>query len=154
MRVAGIMSGTSLDGIDVAVIDVHKSKIETVAFQSTPYSSEVRKAILAATTPAEISRLNFQLGELYAEAVKGIGVPLKTIKLIGCHGQDDLSSGPAAGKYHADRRIGRDRGAPPESRSSTTSACVISRRGGQGAPAGPVRGLPCFSGTRSEREWR
>jgi anhydro-N-acetylmuramic acid kinase len=87
MRVAGIMSGTSLDGIDVAVIDIHKSKIETVAHSSTPYPAGVRKAILAASTPAEISQLNFHLGELYAEAVRKVGVPMKTIKLIGCHGQ-------------------------------------------------------------------
>jgi anhydro-N-acetylmuramic acid kinase len=87
MRVAGIMSGTSLDGIDVAVIDIHKSKIETVAHKSTPYPAEVRKAILAASTPEQISQLNFQLGELYAQAVRKVGVPLKTIKLIGCHGQ-------------------------------------------------------------------
>ena len=136
MRVAGIMSGTSLDGIDVAVIDVHKSKIETVAFQSTPYSSEVRKAILAATTPAEISRLNFQLGELYAEAVKGIGVPLKTIKLIGCHGQTI---------YH--------QGQPPVNTMQIGESAVIAERtgitvindfrvrdiaaGGQGAPLVP-----------------
>jgi anhydro-N-acetylmuramic acid kinase len=87
MRVAGIMSGTSLDGIDVAVIDIHKSKIETVAHKSTPYPAEIRKAILAASTPEQISQLNFQLGELYAQAVRKVGVPLKTIKLIGCHGQ-------------------------------------------------------------------
>jgi anhydro-N-acetylmuramic acid kinase len=87
VRVAGIMSGTSLDGIDVAVIDIHKSKIETVAHGSTPYPAEIRKAILAVSTPASISRLNFELGELYAGAVKRVGVPLKTIELIGCHGQ-------------------------------------------------------------------
>jgi anhydro-N-acetylmuramic acid kinase len=87
MRVAGIMSGTSLDGIDVAVIDIHKSKIDTVAHKSTPYSPAIRKAILAASTTAEISRLNFELGELYAKAVQRVGVSLKTIELIGCHGQ-------------------------------------------------------------------
>jgi anhydro-N-acetylmuramic acid kinase len=87
MRVAGIMSGTSLDGIDVAVIDIHKSKIETIAHKSTPYPAEVRRAILAVSSPASISQLNFQLGELYAQAVRHVGVPLKTIELIGCHGQ-------------------------------------------------------------------
>jgi anhydro-N-acetylmuramic acid kinase len=87
MRVAGIMSGTSLDGIDVAVIDIHKSKIDTVAHRSTPYPAEIRKAILAASTPADISQLNFRLGELYAHAVRKVGVPLRTIELIGCHGQ-------------------------------------------------------------------
>jgi anhydro-N-acetylmuramic acid kinase len=87
MRVAGIMSGTSLDGIDVAVIDIQKSKLETVAHKSTPYPAAIREAILAASTPAEISRLNFELGELYAKAVRDVGVRLKTIQLIGCHGQ-------------------------------------------------------------------
>ena len=87
MRVAGIMSGTSLDGIDVAVIDIHKSKLETVAHKSTPYPAAIRQAILAASTPAEISLLNFELGELYANAVRDVGVRLKTIELIGCHGQ-------------------------------------------------------------------
>jgi anhydro-N-acetylmuramic acid kinase len=85
MRVAGIMSGTSLDGIDVAVIDIHKSKLETVAHRSTPYPADVRKAILNVSTVAGISQLNFRLGELYAEAVLNLGVP--GIQLIGCHGQ-------------------------------------------------------------------
>jgi anhydro-N-acetylmuramic acid kinase len=97
MRVAGIMSGTSLDGVDVAVVDIHKSKIETVAHRSTPYPQEIRKAILAVsnttTTTAAISLLNFQLGEIYAEAVRRAGVPLKTIKLIGCHGQTIFHQG-------------------------------------------------------------
>jgi anhydro-N-acetylmuramic acid kinase len=85
------MSGTSLDGVDVAAIDIHKSKIETVAHNSIPYPKEIRKAILAVsnttTTTGAISRLNFQLGEIYADALRHVGVPLKTIKLIGCHGQ-------------------------------------------------------------------
>ena len=97
MRVAGIMSGTSLDGIDVAVIDIHGSKIETVAHHSVPYAADVRKAILAVsnttTTTGAISRLNFQLGEIYADAVSHVGVPLKTIKLIGCHGQTIFHEG-------------------------------------------------------------
>ncbi len=97
MRVAGIMSGTSLDGIDVAVIDIHGSKIETVAYRSTPYAAEVRDAILAVsnttTTTGNISRLNFQLGEIYADVVRNVGVPLKTIKLIGCHGQTIFHEG-------------------------------------------------------------
>ena len=39
MRVAGIMSGTSLDGIDVAIVDIEGPVIRTVAFRSTPYSA-------------------------------------------------------------------------------------------------------------------
>lgn len=97
MRVAGIMSGTSLDGVDVAVIDIHGSRIETVAHHAIPYSSDVRQAILAVsnttTTTGAISRLNFQLGEIYADAVAHVGVPLKSIKLIGCHGQTIFHEG-------------------------------------------------------------
>ena len=95
MRVAGIMSGTSLDGIDVAVVDIEGRHVETVAFLTTPYSSAMRRAILdvsdATTTTASISRLGFRLGEMYAKAVLDIcrrrRVELDSIHLIGCHGQ-------------------------------------------------------------------
>ncbi|MGI8991277.1 MAG: anhydro-N-acetylmuramic acid kinase [Bryobacteraceae bacterium] len=95
MRVAGIMSGTSLDGIDVAIVDLLGAKVQTVAHGTTPYSKSVRQAILSVTdtttTTARISQVNFQLGELYAKAVIGIckrhKIPLDSIALIGCHGQ-------------------------------------------------------------------
>ncbi|MGA3079297.1 MAG: anhydro-N-acetylmuramic acid kinase, partial [Bryobacteraceae bacterium] len=65
MRVAGVMSGTSLDGIDVAIVEINGRRVETIGFQSTPYSEQVRRAILAVsnttTTTGEISRLDFQL---------------------------------------------------------------------------------------------
>lgn len=91
MRVAGIMSGTSLDGIDVAVIDINDNGIHVVAHKTTPYPAKVRDQILAVsnttTHTANISALNFGLAELYAKAVRNCGVPLKSIKLIGSHGQ-------------------------------------------------------------------
>lgn len=91
MRVAGIMSGTSLDGIDVAVVDISGKRFDVVAFKSFPYPQEVRQRLLgvsnAETHTAEISRLNFLLPELYAKAVRRCGVPPESIELIGCHGQ-------------------------------------------------------------------
>ncbi|MDQ6665863.1 MAG: anhydro-N-acetylmuramic acid kinase [Acidobacteriota bacterium] len=94
-RVTGIMSGTSLDGIDVAIVDLRGSKVETVAHGTAPYSTAMRQEILAVTntttTTARISEVNFQLGELYAKAViatcKRHKIPLDSISLIGCHGQ-------------------------------------------------------------------
>lgn len=95
MRVAGIMSGTSLDGINVAIVDIHGSRIDTIAFHSAPYPKKVRESILAVsnatTTTAAIARLNFLLGELYADAVRETcrrsRVRLKSLDLVGCHGQ-------------------------------------------------------------------
>src|SRR6185436_15571649 len=86
---------TSLDGIDVAIVDIERRRIETVAFGTWPYAGAVRRAILevsnAGTTTQAISRLNFRLGELYADAFIALcrreGVPVGSIRLIGCHGQ-------------------------------------------------------------------
>jgi anhydro-N-acetylmuramic acid kinase len=86
MRVAGLISGTSVDGIDVAVVDIDDA-IKVVATRTVPYPAEVREAILSVSSAANIARLNFLLGELFAEALKEVGVPLKTIELIGSHGQ-------------------------------------------------------------------
>src|SRR5580698_5600271 len=96
MRVAGLISGTSVDGIDVAVVDIGET-IGMVAWKTIPYPLEVRDAILsvsnAATHTATIARLNFLLGELFAEALQKTGVPLETIELIGSHGQTIFHEG-------------------------------------------------------------
>ena len=51
MIVAGVMSGTSLDGIDVAIVDIRRQRgglrIVPIAFESTPYPKAVREALLA-----------------------------------------------------------------------------------------------------------
>ena len=98
------MSGTSLDGIDVAIVDIRGQRITPVAFRSIPYPSNVRAALLSVsntmTHTAVISRLNFLLGELYAEAIKETcrrtRVPLKSIELCGMHGQTIYHEGDPA----------------------------------------------------------
>lgn len=96
MRVAGLISGTSVDGIDVAVVDIAED-IQVVATATVPYAPQVRAAILAvsdaATDTSRIARLNFLLGELFAEALQKAGVPLDTIELIGSHGQTIFHEG-------------------------------------------------------------
>src|SRR5277367_5687259 len=96
MRVAGLISGTSVDGIDVAVIDITDA-IQVIASTTIPYPPEVRQAILsvsnAQTHTATIARLNVLVGELFAEALQKTGVPLKTIELIGSHGQTIFHEG-------------------------------------------------------------
>jgi anhydro-N-acetylmuramic acid kinase len=96
VRVAGLISGTSVDGIDVAVVDIGDG-IHVVSTVTVPYPPEVRLAILsvsnAATHTGVIARLNFLLGELFAEALQKTGVPLQTIELIGSHGQTIFHEG-------------------------------------------------------------
>jgi anhydro-N-acetylmuramic acid kinase len=105
VRVAGLISGTSVDGIDVAVVDIGErihlgESLGVVATTTVPYPPEVRAAILsvsnAATHTATIARLNFLLGELFAEALKSAGVPLDSIELIGSHGQTIFHEGEPA----------------------------------------------------------
>ncbi len=98
MIVAGVMSGTSLDGIDVAIVDIRGKRIRPLAFRSTPYPKAVREALLgvsnAMTHTATIARLHFLLGELYADAVKAASRRHKP-ELIGMHGQTIFHEGAA-----------------------------------------------------------
>jgi anhydro-N-acetylmuramic acid kinase len=81
------MSGTSLDGIDVAIVEISGRRVETIGFACTPYSEAVRSAILSVDRPKGLSHLNFQLGELYARAVLRAVRRYGPVELIGCHGQ-------------------------------------------------------------------
>lgn len=102
MRVAGLISGTSADGIDVAIADIGE-EIRAIASGTVPYPAEVRRRILAVsnahTHTAEIARLDFLLGELFAEALTEVcaagGVGIETIELIGSHGQTIFHEGDA-----------------------------------------------------------
>jgi anhydro-N-acetylmuramic acid kinase len=96
MRIIGLMSGTSADGVDAAAIDIKNDKVKLLAFDTFNYSPALRRNILElgeqkTCRPGDISSLNFQLGEVFADAViklcKKNKINLKTIDLIGSHGQ-------------------------------------------------------------------
>lgn len=88
MIVAGIMSGTSLDGITVAAVDLKGKKWKLLEYTTLPYSKRLRERILAVSDTeahtGEVARLHFELGEQYAKAVQALRVKPA---LIGCHGQ-------------------------------------------------------------------
>jgi anhydro-N-acetylmuramic acid kinase len=138
MRIAGIMSGTSLDGIDVAIVDIRGRRVETVGFTETPYPAAVREAILAVsntdTHTAAISRLSYRLGELYAKAVLRATRRFGAVELIGCHGQTI---------YHEGRSNTMQIGEPAVLAERTGVPVVSNFRardiaaGGQGAPLVP-----------------
>src|SRR5690348_1496084 len=107
MIVAGVMSGTSADGIDVALVRMvgraRTLRLRLLAHEHFEYSKAVRQAVLAAMNAssarvADLARLNFLLGELYAEAVaKTVKNQKVDIELVGCHGQTIYHQGTPAG---------------------------------------------------------
>ena len=110
MRVLGLMSGTSADGIDVALAHISGAPPHLHArldnFITIPYPARARAEILrlangGATSAAEISQLNFFLGELFADAALKACRKFRTkpsrIHLLGSHGQTIFHQGdPAA----------------------------------------------------------
>jgi len=98
MKVIGLMSGTSADGVDAAVVEIvargDRPTVRLLAFETFPYPGGLRERILAAASggsTAEVCHLNAYLGELFAEAAVAItdraAVPLSEVDLIGSHGQ-------------------------------------------------------------------
>ena len=99
MLVAGLISGTSVDGIDVAIVDIRgagfEQRVLPLAHHTIEYPAAVRRAVLsvsnADTHTAKISQLNFLLGEFFGEAVleacRRAQVPPQSLDLIGSHGQ-------------------------------------------------------------------
>ncbi len=97
MLVIGLMSGTSVDGIDAAVVEIdNKKPPRLVEFATYPYQKSLRKRILATSSPGggsteDVCCLNFLLGEVFAEAALKIiakaDLNPNDIQLIGSHGQ-------------------------------------------------------------------
>lgn len=156
MLVAGLMSGTSADGIDVAVAEIRgrgwNTRVRIKAFGTVRYPPAVRRRILevaggAAVTAGDISQLNFLIGEQFAQACINIcrknRISLKRLKLIGSHGQTI---------FHQNTEV-KYCGTPVRSTLQIGEAAVIAERtgvttiadfrpadiaaGGQGAPLVP-----------------
>ena len=100
LKVIGLMSGTSADGIDAALVEIEgagsQAKVRLTAHACYPYHSKMRQAIFKAFDPKEsrsgdLSALNFALGELFAAAAvylaRQAGVEISEVDLIGSHGQ-------------------------------------------------------------------
>jgi anhydro-N-acetylmuramic acid kinase len=105
MTVAGLMSGTSADGVDVAIIRIRLGReagighrgpelsLEFLGHRSFPFHRGLRQAVLGAMNApsiatAELARLNWRLGQAYSEALAGTlkQIPCR-LDLVGCHGQ-------------------------------------------------------------------
>jgi len=110
MIVAGVMSGTSADGINVALVRITFSSrgqagtpnLHFLTHAEYPYPKQVRGAVLAAmnspkASVADLARLNFLLAELYADAVLATQRRFRLkAELVGCHGQTLYHQGERA----------------------------------------------------------
>ncbi len=108
MIVAGVMSGTSADGINVALVRLTAASprqaptLHFLAHAEYAYPKQVRQAVLAAmnstkASVADLARLNFLLAELYADALLATQRRFHfEIQLVGCHGQTLYHQGEPA----------------------------------------------------------
>lgn len=97
MIVAGVMSGTSADGVDVAIVRISPAdptpKIKLLGHAGFPYPRALRRDLLrvmegSGTSAAEISRLNWKLGAAYADCIEKAVAELDLkIGLVAMHGQ-------------------------------------------------------------------
>jgi len=113
MIVAGVMSGTSADGINVALVRFASERngraagpspladFTLLGHEEYPFPAPIRRAILAMMNAelarvADLARLNFLLGELYAEAIAMTARKHHVkLDLVGCHGQTLYHQGVA-----------------------------------------------------------
>jgi anhydro-N-acetylmuramic acid kinase len=167
MTVAGIMSGTSADGIDVAIVRIAagktRPKLTLLAHEGIQFPAALRRKVLAAmnaaaTSTAELAQLNWRLGLAYAEAVSAT-VDLHNIKLelIGCHGQT-LYHQPRAAMYAGRRFACTWQAGEAVAIAAALGVPVISNfrpadmlAGGQGAPLVPLLDYVLFADAKRGR---
>lgn len=147
----GLMSGTSLDGIDVAVVELggeeeRPDPARLVAFESLTYASTFRDRVRAAVekgSAAELCDLNFELGARFATAVSdalgNAGLSAGDVVAIGSHGQTIWHRPPMSGEPGATLQLGE-----PAVIAERTGIPVIAdfrvrdvAAGGHGAPLTP-----------------
>ncbi|UCD49396.1 MAG: anhydro-N-acetylmuramic acid kinase [Phycisphaerales bacterium] len=165
-RVVGLMSGTSADGVDVAAVDIAGRDVRLVAFEVMPYKPALRRAILALCRPEsatleDICHYNHVLGEVFAEAVIELcrrrKIPLRSIDLIGSHGQT-IFHHPRGARYEGRTiRSTLQIGEPSVIAQRTGITTVADFRprdmaaGGQGAPLVPYADYVLFKHRRLSR---
>ena len=168
MVVAGVMSGTSADGVDVALCRISAGadgmpRVKLIGHLGFAYPKGLRAAVLAAMDAkamavADMSRLHWRLGEVYANAVgaasKQFGVQ---IGLVGCHGQTVYHQATASRFLGSDVRCTWQIGEASVIAERMRAPVVSDFRpadlaaGGQGAPLVPMLDYVMFRSAKVSR---
>ena len=155
MIVLGLMSGTSVDGVDAAITDIrrrgHTLQVQLLSYDSLAFSPALRDRILAVSELGDVSEvchLNVLLGEVFAKAalkaIKRSGLSPKKVQLIGSHGQTihhrpHPVSEPGVGTIRSTLQIGEP--AVIAERTGIPTIANFRARdlaaGGEGAPLAP-----------------
>ena len=152
----GLMSGTSADGIDAALVkfgDREGTDFEVLAFETTPYPADLRQEILHVSdaltgTVDRVCRLDAVLGEWFARAAKGVissaGIGHQDVAAIGSHGQTVHHLPEVDDRFEIPTRASLQIGNPSVISERTGIVTVSDFRsrdlaaGGQGAPLIPI----------------
>ena len=170
MVVAGVMSGTSADGVDVALCRISAGRedggvprVKVLGHVGFRYSKGVREAVLrvmegGAVTAAEISRLHWRLGAIYAECVEKAAAKFGLkVDLVGCHGQTVYHQAAVAKYLGAEIRATWQMGEASVVAERLRVPVVSDFRpadlaaGGQGAPLVPMLDYVMFRSTKVSR---
>ena len=161
MTVAGVMSGTSADGVDVALTRIAPARdpaapprIKLLAHAGFPYPKAIRAKLLRVMEgepmpAAEFSRLNWQLGTIYADCIqKTVALhATRKLDLIGLHGQTIFHEAPRATWQIGEPAVLRERLNVPVVHDFRPADLAA---GGQAAPLVPMLDFALFrSPTRS-----
>ncbi|MDP2904192.1 MAG: anhydro-N-acetylmuramic acid kinase [Methylovulum sp.] len=157
----GLMSGTSLDGIDAALVDFKNNTIRLVDFEFQPFPYEIKTALQqlgkadALISLQDYGSLDTQLGHLFAAAVHSLltktNIPAASINAIGSHGQTIYHSPDSAFPFSL--QIG-DPNIIAEKTAIKTVADFRRRdlaANGQGAPLVPAFHQAVFGGSNKHR---
>ena len=159
MRIIGLMSGTSHDGVDAALVEIRSGGIELIKHLHIPYHKslrdEIRKSFSGNTEL--ICRLNFKLGEVFAKGalslLKETGFSATDIDAIASHGQTIHRIPPSGKKSGSTLQIGEAAVIAERTGILTISdfRTADMAAGGQGAPLVPLADYLLFRRTGEAR---
>jgi anhydro-N-acetylmuramic acid kinase len=162
MNVLGLISGTSVDGIDAALAEIQgegaELRLRQIAFATVPYPDAVRKHILAVArgeprSAAELCRLDHAVGDAFGAAglrvLAEAGVTPERVDLVGSHGQTIFHDGDRRETWQIGEptRIAESIGAPVVSDFRRADLAA----GGHGAPLVPLFDALVFRKTDTGR---